>query len=344
MSGDRVVAERAFFREEFRQRTVVIAVAAADLATITAPVDELLAGGSRVVIVAGGTGPLISAWPVRPASILGDPAALWLGVVESGAVVVAARGDAATEAADLAARFGVTKLVIADAAGGCGRSFASLEDVESIAGSRPKLAAAIRSALESGVDGVNVCRADDLDTELFTFDGAGTLFTRHGYVQVDRLGVDDLGVVEQLVARGVAEGFLRPRSRAEVIGLALDGLGARVGSSGTLAGLGALEVERYASDRLAEVTCLYTVNRYSGEGIGGRLVDGLVRSARDRGVDSVFACTVSDRAAGLFVRCGFDEVPDERLPEAKWVGYDPDRRRRVTALWLDLGRAPGEAR
>ncbi len=268
---------------------------------------------------------------------MSELAELWIAVEDHQVVVVGIDADVAPAAADVAVRLGVSKLVITDPEGGWGPSFASEEDLGDDGSPRPIVAGAIRRALAGGVDGVNLCRFEDLDTELFTFDGAGTLFTADAYLSVSPLVADDFPVVEGLVQRGVAEGYLRPRSRAETIRLALGGLGARVSPSGHLAGFGTLERERYAGERLAEVACLYAINRFSGEGVGAELVDGLVAQARGLGSRAVFACTVSERAAGLFVRCGFGEVGLDRLPEQKWVDYDPERRRRLRALWLDLG-------
>src|SRR5690606_29756379 len=119
-------------------------------------------------------------------------------LVDTGSRVVAVDDDPARAAAALAGRLGVFKLVVTDAAGGWGRSFATFDDLGHGAAERPAVAEAVRTALDAGVVGVNVCRSEDLDTELFTFDGAGTLFTADPYVLVDRLRADDLAVVEQL--------------------------------------------------------------------------------------------------------------------------------------------------
>ncbi len=336
------VAEREFFREEFRRSTIVLALGDPDVESAAGVIRDLSAGECRVIVVArhadlAATKAFDSDGAEAPAS-MDDLAALWAGLEDRGVRVIGVHDDPAGPAADLAGRLGVAKLAITDSGGGWGRSFASAEDLDDGAGTRPVVADAVRRALEGGVGGVNVCRAVDLDVELFTFDGAGTLFSSDAYVQVSRLRADDLTVVEQLVARGVAEGHLRARPRREVVRLALGGLGARVGPGRHLAGFGSLEVERYEADGLAEITCLYTVNRYEGEGVAGRLVEGLLDAARRTGVTAVFACTVSSRAAALFGRSGFREVSQDRIPDAKWVDYDPDRRRRLSTHWFDLDR------
>lgn len=348
MSDTGGVAERAFFRDEFHHRTLVIAARDGSVDATVPVIRELLAGDCRVVVVGrddGSSGRLATALGSRAVALpesVDALAGLWIDLEDTGVRVIGVTEDPAVPAARLAGRLGVFKLVVTDAAGGRGKSFASLDDLDARSGA-DLVAAAVRGALQAGVGGVNVCRAEDLDTELFTFDGAGTLFTADAYVQITSLGADDLAVVEQLVARGVAEGFLRPRPRAEVVRLAFSGLGARVGPSRHLAGFGTLEVDRYPGENVAEVTCLYTVNRYVGEGVGGQLVEGLVDAARRAAFDAVFACTVSPRAAALFARSGFREVPQHRVPTGKWDDYDAERRRLLSAHWLDLdGAAPSQ--
>ncbi len=348
-----VSAERAFFLEEFRQRTLLIAVAGGEVPT-EASVDDLVtlvkvlrANESRVVLMATGgdsLGPaaLAERFGVDVRPMPNDPdelAELWIDLTGEGLVVVRVDASVVDAGADLATRLRAEKLLLTDPRGGWGlppRSFADLSDLEVVPEGREAVALAVRAALGGGVSSVNLCRLGELDAELFTFDGAGTLFTRDAYVRVSPLTIDDFPVVEELVSRGVQEGFLRPRPRAEVVRVAFGGLGARVAHSGHVAGIGSLETARYDDDKVGEVACLYTVNRFSGEGAGGQLLEGLVASAMDRGLEAVFACTVSERAAAFFERHGFYDVPREHVPAAKWVGYDPQRMARVRVLWLDL--------
>ena len=63
---------------------------------------------------------------------------------------------------------------------------------------------AAEAALRGGAYSVNLCRAEDLELELFTFDGAGTLLTLGGYLTLAELRVDDLPAVEALVGSGVS--------------------------------------------------------------------------------------------------------------------------------------------
>lgn len=358
-------AERTFYEVEFAGATVVVSLAPPDPATTEAvarAAASLAAGGARLVVVVGsgsvetsGRGPVAAALGHvlgREPWVLHDPdgepdrpwlADLWLAITDHSAVVVEVEpGTEAHVAAHLGAALRALKLVVTDPGGGWGlppRSFADMathaEAMVAQLGDRGAgaVTAAIAVALGGGVTNVNLCRPQDLDRELFTFDGAGTLFTSGGYVELGPLRVDDLPAVERLVGQGTADGVLRPRTRQEVARLAVTGLGARVVGSGHLAGIVSLETEAYADHEVGEVACLYTVSRFSGAGAGGLLVDGLVEQAAAYGLRGVFAVTVADAAANLFLRRGFEEVAHDQVPAAKWEGYDAERLARARVFW-----------
>ena len=369
-------SERAFYVDEFAGASIVAAVedlAAEGFEAVVRVAESLAGSGARLVLVVSDpaqdrVATLAGALPSQPAVLepppgvaeagtaggpldLGDEwlAGLWLAITDHDEVVITARaGDANHLAAEVAASLRAAKLVLTDTAGGWGRPPRSFADV---ARCTPELdaqlavrqggavVAAIHRALDGGVTSVNLCRTEDLERELFTFDGAGSLFTLGDYVRVGPLRVDDLAAVERLVEQGTADGVLRPRSRAEVARLAVAGLGARVVGSGHLAGIVGLETEPYratADGPVGEVACLYTVSRFSGAGAGGVLVDGLVERARDLDLAAVFAVTVSEAASAFFARKGFTEVDRDRLPPQKWAGYAADRLARARAFWLDL--------
>jgi amino-acid N-acetyltransferase len=353
--------ERAFYVAEFAGATIVVALAEPDPDTVASvgQAAEALAGSrSRMVLVVG-TAPeamggdrtgLAAALPSTPAVLARsagwarDPepgwmARLWLALTDQSEVVVEVpAGTESVMAADLAAALRALKLVLTDPGGGWGSPARSFVDVHDPAyGFEAALAdrqdgavvTAVRTALAGGVTSVNLCPPHDVYEELYTFDGVGSLFTSGDYLQLDPLRVDDLAAVEALVAQGTADGLLRPRTRLEVARLAVTGLGARVQSSGHLAGLASLETEPYADDGLGEVACLYTVSRFSGAGAGGLLVDGLTERANALGLGGVFAVTVSADASVFFARRGFTQVAHDKVPAVKWVGYDAQRKRQA---------------
>jgi amino-acid N-acetyltransferase len=349
-------AERAFYVDEFAGATIVVALgdASPDAVGELRETSASLRERSHLVVVAAEADAVARALDVELVLDAPPPqpdrswlAVLWLAIADVGQVVVRPRtdGEAAT-AADLAVALRALKLVITDAGGGWGRPPRSFADVGTHAVAFEQqladrqggaVVAALRTALGGGVTNVNLCRPSDLDRELFTFDGAGTLFTSGGYVELGPLRVDDLPAVERLVAQGVEDGLLKPRDRAEVAALAATGLGARVVGSGHLAGIVSLDVERYRGEHLGEVACLYTVSRFSGAGAGALLVDGLLAEACAAGLHAVFAVTVSEAAGAFFARKGFDEVDPDVVPERKWDGYDPVRRAQARVFWRAVG-------
>lgn len=352
-------SERGFFLAEFRGTTLIIALPpneeADSLRAFEGVVRELLADQARVLVVVPADasdralGDVISSLG-PPLSVggetvgLDDLAAVWTALRDCRGAVLIANGrvwaDVASLAATVAARLGAHKLVLADPEGGFGSPPVSFIDLNELATTDPgrterdrsALLTAIKTALAGGVTSVNVCRLAEIEAELFTYDGAGTLVTSESYLSVGPLRIDDFPAVERLLERGVREGFLRPRGPEEITRLLLTGYGARIASSGHLAGVVALEAERYHDDGLGEVVGLYTINRFTGEGVGTRLLDRLLDDARRRGLRGVFACTTSERAASFFERCGFTEVAHDQLPAAKWQDYDAARKGSVRAL------------
>jgi amino-acid N-acetyltransferase len=350
-------SERAFYVDEFAGETIVAAMGdpgPAAWAAVQRAARSLAEGRGRLLLVVDRSAVHeVAGRAVLPSEpvVLDAPsedlsarwlADLWLAITDRHDVVVGAEpGRSSAVGARLAVAIRARKLVLTDERGGWGRPPRSFADIETHAEAfRMQLAdrqdgavvAALQAALDGGVVNVNLCRPEDIDHELFTFDGAGTLFTSGSYVALDRLRVDDLPAVERLVAQGTADGLLRPRTRTEVARLAVGGLGARVVGSGHLAGIVSLDAETYRDHALGEVACLYTVSRFSGAGAGAQLIDGLADQASGLGLDAVFAVTVSEVAAAFFARKGFDEVPHEAVPRAKWAGYDPARRAQARAF------------
>src|SRR5947208_1939520 len=207
-------------------------------------------------------------------------------------------------------------------------------------GGRRGLLVAVRDALEGGVESVNLCTPEGIAEELFTYVGSGTLFTRGDYCHVAPLGLDDFAQAERLLERGQREGLLKLRSPDEIAGVLAVGFGATV-CDRHLAGIAGLLTAPYAAERAGEIVGLYTITRFKGEGIGERLVGRLLAEAAKRGLAYVFACAVDERAVQFFLRLGFEQVGAERVPAAKWTGYDARRRARVVVCRRELHPGPG---
>jgi len=195
-------------------------------------------------------------------------------------------------------------------------------------GPRRALLDAIRDGLLAGVGSINLCALDGLARELFTYEGSGTLFTREDYCRVAPLGIDDYAEVEKLLERGQREGYLKIRTAEEIGRILVSGYGATIGQH-HLAGVCALQTERYAAERAGEIVGLYTITRFKGEGVGVKLVDCMKAEARRLGLAFLFACTTQDRVGHFFERQGFARVSPDDVPPAKWQCYDPARRAEV---------------
>ena len=345
-------SEKGFYLEEFHGWTLGFAAAAAQLEAaepLVGVLRELAQNETRAVVISTEAAPLRRLFGGTPTA--GDDprlaAAVWRSLARAPcAGVVAAPGAAFAEAAcRIAVRLGLAKLVWIDPEGGLLRpdgtrdSFVDREELRAIVGAgaagegagRLALLREIERALDAGVAAVNLTTLDGVADELFTYAGSGTLFSRQRYVEVRPLGLDDYDAANDLIARGVAEGFLAPRAPEEVEDVLANGFGAFV-EGRHLAGIGAL----LATGDAGEVASLYTLTRYIGGGIGGHLIRFALDRAAQAGLRSAFACTTSERVVAFFEANGFHEVPADEIPAAKWHGYDPTRRDRVRCVRRDL--------
>ena len=277
-------------------------------------------------------------------------AQIWRAL-SAGSIVVAVAdtgkpADFTVFAQELASRLRVFKLILIDRQGGLsgadgGRmSFVELGRIarevrkQRTVRRRAELRAVAR-ALGDGVGSVNLAAPRGVYDELFSFVGTGTLFTERQYGFVRPVSIDDFEEVEALILRGQREGHLLARSREEIAQLLPSCFGYRVGDE-HLAGVCSLLTERYHRERAGEITALYTLTRFAGEGVAVELVKQILNEARERPLRYVFACTAEERAAKFFTRLGFRRVGPRDIPQAKWRGYDRARMSRLEIFRYDL--------
>ena len=346
-------SEKGFYLDDFRGKTVAIAVPAADLrdpSELIRVVSELSSNETRVLVISTERSALYRVVGDHVISVAQPrlEGTVWRHLRESFRVGLMVGGSIAFAGAcrEAAVRLGIGKLVWIDRDGGIVKpdgertSFVHLEELREIVSApmrrserREQLLREVQAMLEAGVPAVNVCSLAGLHDELFTYGGSGTLFTHERYVVVRRLGVDDFDAASDLIARGTAEGFLAPRDDEQLDAVLASGFGAFI-EGYHLAGIGALLVDRAA--RCAEVASMYTLTRFMGEGVGGHLVAHALARAEALGLGFVYACTLSERVASFFERNGFVRVSDDALPDAKWRGYSADRRAALTCLRADV--------
>ena len=281
--GANPFTEKGFYLGEFRGRTLAIALPAGDpeaRGCLPPVLKELESNGTDVVLIAFDRADLAGSVASDPIAADGEglEGRVWRDLRRDPCVgvTVGSDGEPARAVGEVVRRLGVSKLVWLDPAGGLERqgarhSFVDLGELEvslraGLAGEpdrRVRLLEEIERVLQAGLPAVNLCAAAGLADELFTYAGSGTLFTRERYVEVRHLGIDDYDAADDLVARGVSEGYLAPRDEAALDRIFANGFGACVAGR-HLAGIGALLP--YPSARAGEIASLYTLTRFLGEG------------------------------------------------------------------------------
>lgn len=277
-------------------------------------------------------------------------ATIW-NALKAGSIVVASTStddpeDLVVFAQELASRLRVFKLILLDRAGGLvGENGERMSFVESkrinraLRGVKSKLRRKMvrlaADALRDGVGSVNLVSPRDAYEELFSFTGLGTLFTLTQYGSVQPISIDDFEEVETLILRGQEEGFLLSRSADQIAQILPSCFGYRIGDE-HLAGICSLLTDPYRRERAGEITALYTLTRFQGEGVAAELVKAIIKEAGARRLKHVFACTSEERAARFFQRMKFRKVGPDRISPAKWRGYDSARIQKLSIFRLDL--------
>ncbi len=333
-------AEREFYLRDFRHRCIVVHASQSRALAMMQPVlDELEANPTMVALVVPSAASTTGRVRVSARELsdgvdgLADLAVQLMANrrVEVIRPRMARKASALAFSCTLARRLGAGKLVIADPRGGIPaavgtRAFANARSLAALVRNHRRLGEWTRAelkellaAVRGGVDSVNLTRPEDLEVELFTYEGAGTLLTAAEYCTVEPLRIDEFAEARRLLLRGEEDGFLLARNEEQRTRLLLCAFGAWFDRR-RLAGVAGLETAAYRRSRVAEITGLYTITRFQGEGVGVRIIDRLVDEARNLGLRGLFACTSNPRAAVFFERHGFQKVPPSKIPAAKWKG------------------------
>ncbi len=369
-------SEKSFYLEEFYGKSLLFAMVPpagtriSDFNSLVQTLRALRRNQTRCIVIVSPTalpklckrmGRMAPSGPVpvfnpslglrsRPYPPDGAIAQIWEGL-RAGTIVVASTNDDDPEdlvvfAQELASRLRVFKLIFLDRQDGLtdrqGRRLSFLESKRIAPVLRATRSRARRSivrsaarALRNGVGSVNLVAPRDVYEELFSFIGAGTLFTQTEYGHVRPISIDDFEEVEALIRRGQDEGFLLERTSEQIARLLPSCFGYRIGDE-HLAGICALLTDPYRRERAGEITALYTLTRFQGEGVAVELVKEVMSEARARMLRYVFACTSEDRAARFFGRLGFRRVSARDVPASKWRGYERSRIARLSIFRYEL--------
>ena len=129
----------------------------------------------------------------------------------------------------------------------------------------------------------------------------------------------DAGQVADLVAEFVAAGLMLPRTREQVLAN-IDNYVVAARRNGPVVACAALDAY---SPSLAEVSSVAVSRTEHGNGLGSLVVLGVERLARARGIDELFALSLTDR---FFLSLGYEATSIARYPE-KLARYQKLRER-----------------
>jgi len=371
--------EKAFYLEEFYGKGLLFALIPpagqrlTDLNSLARALRELVRNQTRCILIAGEEmlprvlrrmGRIAPRQPppifnpthglrTRPYPPDSAVTQIWR-MLRAGRIAVAGARTSNAEdltvfAQEMASRLDVFKLVLIDRQGGLtepdGRrdSFVQIRQINGLARRersrmRRAILRAARRALEDGVNSVNLTAPRSVYEELFSFIGTGTLFTRAAYGSVKSIALEDFEEAEAMIKRGQDEGSLLTRTDEEIARILPSCFGYRVADE-HLAGICSLLTEPYHRERAGELTALYTLTRFQGEGVGVELVREVLKEARERKLRYVFACTSEEHAARFFKRLKFRKVGPDQVPAAKWRAYNRERIKRLSIFRLELPAA-----
>jgi len=98
--------------------------------------------------------------------------------------------------------------------------------------------------------------------------------------------------------------------------------------SGDRAGFGRIRIHKTDDGEICELTSIGTLPEWRGQGVGAHVVERLVRTAKDKGFETVYSLTSE---TGYLSQFGFDTMESAQLPEVlvgrlseKRENLDPD--------------------
>jgi amino-acid N-acetyltransferase len=189
----------------------------------------------------------------------------------------------------------------------------------------------IVSSLESGIGRchcVSYRQDGALLQELFTRDGAGSMFSQRSYEQLREAQIEDVGGILELIKPMEEKGILVRRSR-ELLENEI-GQFTLIERDGMTIACGALYP--YQEDAMGELACMATHVDYRGGSRGERLLDAIKKQAKDMGLNSIFVLTTV--TSHWFREHGFVQANLEDLPSKKKQLYNFQRNSKVFVLHL----------
>jgi amino-acid N-acetyltransferase len=158
-------------------------------------------------------------------------------------------------------------------------------------------------------------------TEIFSYDGFGTMVYSNEYQQIRRVFKKDVRSVMALIRQSVQSEELVRRTRAEILERLEDYWLLEVDR--TPVACVALHV--YPQEATGELACLYVSKAHENQGYGRKLMAFAENLAREKGLKRIFALS-TQAFSYLQQKGGFVEASPESLPAERRLRYEASGR------------------
>jgi amino-acid N-acetyltransferase len=214
---------------------------------------------------------------------------------------------------------------------GLARQLSVADTLELLKKQREELSQSVVSKLEcaaracvQGVPRVHLLDGginEALLTEIFSYDGFGTMVYSNEYQQVRRIFKKDVRAVMSLIRQSVRNEELVRRTRVEILERLEDYWLLEVDR--TPVACVALHV--YPQDAAGELACLYVSKAHENQGYGRKLMAFAENLAREKGLKRLFALS-TQAFSYLQQKGGFAETSPEALPDERRAKYEASGR------------------
>ncbi|MDP4996074.1 MAG: GNAT family N-acetyltransferase [Akkermansiaceae bacterium] len=197
----------------------------------------------------------------------------------------------------------------------------SVLENEDVSGRELLIAAA--EACNRGIPRVHVLNGRQqgvLVDELFSNEGVGTMVHADSYRVIRELRDEDIPELLGMIGRVVR--------RTKLVARTYEDIQAKIGDYRVMTiddnVVGCVALHEYASEKCAEVACLYVKQAHEGRGYGYELTAHAEEIAATRKIPRVFALT--NRAASFFERAGYTEADLTALPAPRRAQFEASGR------------------
>jgi amino-acid N-acetyltransferase len=158
-------------------------------------------------------------------------------------------------------------------------------------------------------------------TEIFSYDGFGTMVYSNEYQQIRRIFKKDVRAVMSLIRQSVQNEELVRRTRAEILERLEDYWLLEVDRKA----VACVALHVYPQDAAGELACLYVSKAHENQGYGRKLMAFVENLAAEKGLKWLFALS-TQAFSYLQQKGGFAETSPETLPAARRLKYEASGR------------------